>query len=629
VTPTTTPDRGPGDDHTTGRRRRSWRILLAALTVAVLSSAALLVTPGPAALALSPSARPMSADLGRTAASPAKPDPKPKDPKPKDPKPKDPKPKDPKPKNSKSKDSKPKNPEPPTTSPTPTYEPRPMPVRVVPAPPVIPPVPPPPAPTVVSLTFDDGLDNQMAGAAVLEKYGLKGTFYVNSGTVDSAGHMTQSDLNDLAAEGHEIGGHTVNHVPLTSTPQVEAARQICTDRATLTDWGFRVRSFAYPFGLLDPATVKRVEQCGYSSARGTGDLREPFSVGDTACAECDLAEPIPPANPFVLRTPGEVQPNWRTADLESLVIQASRNGGGWLPLVFHQICDDCSDIAVQEQTLDSFAYWLAHSAPPGTSVKTVGDVIGGPADAVRSAPPGTVTTVSNPSLEAENPPPPVDAGQGSEDPPDWRPGIPLCWQAGGYGRNTTKFSRTQDAHSGSSAERMDVSDYVDGDAKLLTKMDLGECAPNARPGESYILSSWYKSTSPAQYSVYYRTASGLWKYWTSSPWFDPTDRWTQATWATPPAPLGATAVSFGLGLASAGSLVTDDYGLVAVSSPGLVTPGGKLLLLITAGILLAILVISLVQHIRGRLRRRRAEPVDETTRTEEEPTRIPAPTGRE
>lgn len=608
----------------------SRRTVLAALTVSVLSAATLLVTPGPAAMALSPSAGPASAELGRAAASPSKPkDPKPNDPKPNDPKPRDPKPKDPKPKSPKSKNSKTNNLQPPPAASESPVAPPPAPERMVAAPPPIPVVPPPPAPTVVSLTFDDGLDNQMAGAAVLSKYGLKGTFYVNSGTVDSTGHMTRSDLNDLVAEGHEIGGHTVNHVPLTSTPQVEAARQICTDRATLTEWGFRVRSFAYPFGLVDPATVKRVKGCGYSSARGTGDLREPFSVGDTACAECDLAEPVPPADPFVVRTPGEVQPNWRTTDLESLIIQASHNGGGWLPLVFHQICDGCSDIAVREQTLDGFAYWLAHSAPPGTTVKTVGDVIGGPVGTVQTAPPGTVSTVVNPSLEADSPPPPVDAGQGSEDPPDWRPGMPLCWQAGGYGRNTARFSRTEDAHSGSSAERMDVTDYIDGDAKLLTKMDLGECSPNARPGESYILSSWYMSDSPAQYSVYYRTASGLWKYWTSSPWFDPANRWAQATWATPPAPLGATAVSFGLGLASAGSLVTDDYGLVAVSSPGLVTPAGKLLLLITAGILLAILAISLVQHIRGRARRRRVESEDRAEETDDEPTRIPAPTGRE
>jgi hypothetical protein len=267
---------------------------------------------------------------------------------------------------------------------------------------------------------------------------------------------------------------------------------------------------------------------------------------------------------------------------------------------------------------------LAISAPPRTSVKTVGDVIGGPTATLKSAPAGSASTVSNPSLESESTRPPTVDSQGAEDPPDWRPEIPLCWQAGGYGHNTAKFSRTPAAHNGSWAEQTDITNYVDGDAKLITKMDLGECAPNARPGESYILSSWYTSTSRAQYSVYYRTATGLWKYWTSSPWFDPAARWTQATWATPPAPLEATALSFGLGLASTGSLVTDDYGIVAVSSPGLVTPVGKLLLAITAGILVSILAVSLVQHMRGRVRRRRAKSANRTNESDEEPTRIPA-----
>jgi hypothetical protein len=121
----------------------------------------------------------------------------------------------------------------------------------------------------------------------------------------------------------------------------------------------------------------------------------------------------------------------------------------------------------------------------------------------------------------------------------------------------------------------------------------------------------------------------LWKYWTSSPWFDPTTRWTQATWATPPAPLEATALSFGLGLASTGSLVTDDYGVVAVSSPGLVTPGGKLLLAITAGILAAILSISVLQQMKIRAVRRRAKAATRTNGVHDEPPRIPAHTGSE
>jgi hypothetical protein len=330
-----------------------------------------------------------------------------------------------------------------------------------------------------------------------------------------------------------------------------------------------------------------------------------------------------------VRTPSEVLPNWTAADLERIVIQAAHNGGGWIPLVFHQICDGCTDISVRAQTLGSFASWLATSAPLGTSVKTVGDVIGGPPGPLESAPVSSARTVSNPSLESENVRHPTDDSQGMEDPPDWRPEIPLCWQAGGYGHNTPKFSRTRDAHDGWWAEQTDITNYVDGDAKLLTKMDLGECAPNARPGESYILSSWYKSTSRAQYSVYYRTSTGLWKYWTSSPWFDPTDRWAQATWATPPAPLEATALSFGLGLASTGSLVTDEYGLVAVSSPGLVTPVGKLLLAITAGILAAILGVSLAQHMKGRATRRRAKAADRVDEGNDVPDRTPARIGGE
>lgn len=600
--------RAPQDHHARESFRGSARILLAAFTVVLFAMIALSGTSRAGAMELSSSAGPAPARKVSGTPTPT-----------------------PEPgqrgsaarKSKKAKSSSSEPPPPPSSAPPPT---RPAPVRVVPARPVLPSVPVPPAPTVVSITFDDGLDNQMAGAAVLQQYGLKGTFYINSGLVDSPGHMSLSDLQDLDAAGHEIAGHTTSHVPLTSTPPAEAVRQICLDRATLVGWGFQVRSFAYPFGLFDAAAAQTVQQCGYSNARTTSDLRDPY---DPDCAECDLAEPVPPVNPFLVRTPGEVQPNWTAADLERTVVQAAHNGGGWLPFVFHQVCDGCSDISVRAQTLSSFASWLATSAPPGTSVKTVGDVIGGPVRAVESAPAASASRVSNPSLESETPRPPIVNSPGTEDPPDWRPDIPLCWQAGGYGHNTAKFARIRDARSGSWAEQTVVTDYSDGDAKLLTKMDLGECAPNARPGESYILSSWYTSTSPTQYSVYYRTPTGLWKYWTSSPWFDPATQWTQATWATPPAPLEATALSFGLGLASTGSLVTDDYGVVAVSSPGLVTPGGTLLLAITAGILGAILAVSFVQQLRVRAARRRAKAAKRADDAHDETTRIPAHIGGE
>ena len=61
---------------------------------------------------------------------------------------------------------------------------------------------------------------------------------------------------------------------------------------------------------------------------------------------------------------------------------------------------------------------------------------------------------------------------------------------------------------------------------------------------------------------WYRDANGGWHYWTKSPQFAAASSWTQATWATPAVPAGATALSFGMNIEAAGTLTTDDYSLV-------------------------------------------------------------------
>lgn len=81
----------------------------------------------------------------------------------------------------------------------------------------------PPA-TVVSLTFDDGnLDQYMlAFQRALQPHDMRGTFYVNTGLISNpnyAGFMTWSNLADMSSNGQEIGGHTVDHIDLTSSSE--------------------------------------------------------------------------------------------------------------------------------------------------------------------------------------------------------------------------------------------------------------------------------------------------------------------------------------------------------------------------------------------------------------------------
>jgi peptidoglycan/xylan/chitin deacetylase (PgdA/CDA1 family) len=236
---------------------------------------------------------------------------------------------------------------------------------------------------VVSFTFDDGIQTQYDSARpVLNQYGWHGTFYVNSGTVQTdAYYMSWSELATLAAQGQEIGGHTVDHMRLDTLTAAQAHSEICDDAAAIRAHGLVVNAFAYPNGVgyNIPAVRSALAECGYTSARTYGELRGPDYPTSAV-----VSESIPPADPYHVRTPG-YQPNpISLQQLKDWVTQAEPVGG-WVPLVFHNICGPpCPDpradaSSVSAADFAAFAQWLNGEVARGAvEVKTVRAVISPP-----------------------------------------------------------------------------------------------------------------------------------------------------------------------------------------------------------------------------------------------------------
>ncbi len=417
-----------------------------------------------------------------------------------------------------------------------------------------------PGQTVVSFTFDDGEADQLRAAQVLSTYGMRGTFYIIAGAVGTPGYLTRANLREIAAGGNEIGAHTVSHLDLTKVATAEARRQACMSRDTLTRWGFSVRSFAYPYAAHNPSVEAIVQACGYDSARIGSGLRS------GPCPSCTPAESIPPVNPYAIRTPGQVDTSWTLGDLENVITTAERNGGGWVPLVFHDVCSggSCGRLSIAPDTFAAFAHWLSRRQSLGTIVRTVAKVVNGrDAGEVGVATAGAHGVV-NGSFELTG-----NSGAGNPALESAGPGdLAKCWMRGSYGRNAARWQRTRDAHGGRWAARITTSSHTSGDAKLLQRFDLGACSLPVVAGKSYVLGAWYKSSARTQYAVYYRTSSGRWVYWTSSPYLSPATSWTLATWQTPAVPVGVNGLSFGLALFSVGSLTTDDYSIAPASQFG-------------------------------------------------------------
>ncbi|GAA3154911.1 hypothetical protein GCM10010466_52330 [Planomonospora alba] len=225
--------------------------------------------------------------------------------------------------------------------------------------------------TIVALTFDDGDATHVAAARMLQRHGMRGTFYVNSRTIGDDGKLTERQLTALARAGHEIGGHTLNHVRLDELLPDEQRTQICEDRRALMRMGHRVTTLAYPFGAVNADAERTARLCGYNAARTTAGLRQ------WGCRTCPAAETLPPADPWAVRAPGSVREDTPVRHLKQQVLNAEKAGGGLVPLVFHLVCDDCGLYSTTPERLEEFLGWLQARGSRGTVVKTMAEAVGG------------------------------------------------------------------------------------------------------------------------------------------------------------------------------------------------------------------------------------------------------------
>jgi Galactose oxidase-like, Early set domain len=137
--------------------------------------------------------------------------------------------------------------------------------------------------------------------------------------------------------------------------------------------------------------------------------------------------------------------------------------------------------------------------------------------------------------------------------------MPTCFQLTGWGTNTyTAEATTSDAHTGARSWQLKMMERTSGDRKLMIS-EREECAPSVTPGKRYDVSVWYRSTAASNgLTIFRQTASG-WEYWTDLRDLPAADSWTKAAATTPIVPVGTLRLSFGVSLASPGTLLTDDY----------------------------------------------------------------------
>lgn len=112
----------------------------------------------------------------------------------------------------------------------------------------------------VTFSYDDGVTQDIRLIELLNKYGLKCTFNLNSERLAKRGMLVREGQRishykihpeDVKAvyDGHEVAVHTLTHPRLTECEENEIIRQVETDRLNLSELvGYEVVGMAYPCG---------------------------------------------------------------------------------------------------------------------------------------------------------------------------------------------------------------------------------------------------------------------------------------------------------------------------------------------------------------------------------------------
>ena len=144
----------------------------------------------------------------------------------------------------------------------------------------------------VTFSYDDGVTQDIRLIELLNKYGLKCTFNLNSELLSRKGMLIRneqrishykihSDDIKRVYDGHEIAAHTLTHPNLTECDENEIIRQVELDRQKLSELaGDEVVGMAYPGGGVNNRVVDIIKaNTGIKYSR-TVTLSNSFDVQD-------------------------------------------------------------------------------------------------------------------------------------------------------------------------------------------------------------------------------------------------------------------------------------------------------------------------------------------------------------
>lgn len=141
-----------------------------------------------------------------------------------------------------------------------------------------------------TLSYDDGVFQDRRFVALLNKYGLKGTFNINSGLMQEGeasrwtGERVMRFKNNLVPSvrmikdgmpelyrGHEVAIHGVKHINLAEVSKEETIAELSEDKKILSEFfGYEIEGGAYAYGVANEYSTQILKDSGIKYCRACG-----------------------------------------------------------------------------------------------------------------------------------------------------------------------------------------------------------------------------------------------------------------------------------------------------------------------------------------------------------------------
>ena len=158
------------------------------------------------------------------------------------------------------------------------------------------------------MSYDDGLDDDIALAQLFDRYGIIGTFHLNSGLLDTRAIWNEGKPNEILQtylskdtlvhvfKNHEIAVHGTYHKALAGLSDKEILEEINVDIENLIILSDRkISSMAYAFGSTNDHVAEVIGTTPLTNARTVKssynfDLPEDYYLWNPTCHDSEALE---------------------------------------------------------------------------------------------------------------------------------------------------------------------------------------------------------------------------------------------------------------------------------------------------------------------------------------------------